>query len=135
MAAEKSMGVSLTVGDVVVAGLTSIGEIGGESSEIDVTSLDAPDGYKQFLMSLKDGGEIPLKGFVKDDSNMDDLIEMYEDQTLEPCVVAFPSGRGYEFDAYVKMAKEGESTPEGARGFTASLRVSGKITATNEVSA
>jgi hypothetical protein len=135
MAAEKSIGVSLTIGDTVVAGLTSIGAFGVESSEIDVTSLDSTGGYKEFLMSLKDSGEVAIKGFVKEDAQMDTLFGIADAQSLEDCEVEFPSGRIYTFSAFLKKFMEGESAVEGARGFEGSLRISGQIETTPEVSA
>jgi len=135
MAAEKSMGTTLEVGATAIAGLTSIGAFGVSSTEIDITSLDSPDGYKEFLLSLKDSGEVPIKGFVKDDTNMDELFAIAEAQTLEDCVVTFLSGVNYTFEAYVKEFKEAETTVEGARGFEGSLRISGKVDKASEVSA
>lgn len=128
MAAEKSMGTTLTKvsgSSLIVAGLTSIGEIGGEAAEIDVTSLDSPNGYREFIASLKDGGEVALSGFVKDAADLEDLLALFEAQTNENWEVEFPSGSKWFFEAFVKMCKEAETTVEGARGFTASLRVSG----------
>ena len=129
MGAEKSIGTSLTKtsgASLIVAGLTSIGEIGGEASEIEVTSLDSPFGYKEFIASLKDGGEVPLSGFVKDAQDLEDLMALFESQTNESWEVEFVSGSKWFFVGFVKMCKEAETTVEGARGFSASIRVSGK---------
>ena len=126
---QKSIGTTLTKtsgASLIVAGLTSIGEIGGESAEIETTSLDSPDGYREFIMSLKDSGEVPLAGFVKDGQDLEDLKALFELQTTESWEVEFPEGAKWFFRAAVKMCKEAETTVEGARGFTASLRISGK---------
>ena len=67
MAATKSLGTTLTQtsdGDTLIADLTSIGEIGVTSDEIDVTTLDSSSGYKEFIAGFKDSGEVALKGFV-----------------------------------------------------------------------
>jgi predicted secreted protein len=129
MSALKSMGTKLyLVGtpDVQIADLTSIGEFGIESEEIDVTTLDSADGFREFIAGLKDGGEIAISGIVKSESNMEDLLDLADDQTVESWEVRFTSGSEWAFDGFVKMFKEGESTIEGVRNFNMSIRISGK---------
>lgn len=46
-----------------IAALTEIGEFGvGEGDDIDVTSHDSPDGYREFIRGLVDAGEISFTG-------------------------------------------------------------------------
>lgn len=134
MAAEKSMGTKLYHVDggteTPIADLSRIGEVGGESDEIDTTTLDSPDGYKEFIPGLKDGGEVAFEGTLKSEANLEDLVDFYEGQTVESWKVLFPLGSTWEFSAFVKTVKEGESTPEGKRTFNGVLRVSGKPTYT-----
>lgn len=132
MAAEKSFGATLTKvksgsepTDTLIAGLTSIGAVGGESEEIDVTTLDSPDGYKEFIAGLKDSGSVPVEGFIKDESNVSALKALFEAQVLESWIVTFVSGSKWTFTAFVKSFKEAETKVDGARGFTAELRISG----------
>lgn len=140
MAAVKSLGTTLTLdpdGDnTLIADLTSIGEIGVESDEIDVTTLDSTGGYKEFIAGFKDAGEVALAGFVKSESNMEDMLALAEAQTVEDWKITFTSGSTWEFSGFVKMWKEAESTVDGVRGFTGSIRVSGAVSYTAaEVSA
>ena len=128
--AEKSMGIKLFLekeGDALqIAHLTTIGEIGVESEEIDTTSLDSPDGYREFIASLKDAGEVSLEGWIKDESAFDQMVDLADAQTLENWYMETPSGSKWEFTAFVKMFKESDNTIDGVRGFTGTLRVSGK---------
>lgn len=129
MAAERSIGTTLRKTSGVpayIADLTSIGEIGLENSEIDVTTLDSDNNYKEFIAGFKDAGEVALAGFVKSEANMEDMLELADAQTNETWEIEFPSGAKWFFTAFVKMWKEAESTVEGVRGFTGSLRVSGR---------
>lgn len=129
MAAERSIGTKLrkTSGTPqYIADLTSIGEIGLENSEIDVTTLDSPDNYKEFIAGFKDAGEISLAGFVKSEANMEDMLELAENQSIETWEIIFPSGAKWFITAFVKVWKEAETTVEGVRGFTGSLRGTGK---------
>jgi hypothetical protein len=134
MAAERTMGTKLYHVDgateTAIADLTSIGEFGLESEEFDVTTLDSPDNYREIIMTIKDAGEISLAGFIKSETNMEDMLDFAEAQTLEEFKVETVSGSTYEFEAFVKMWKEGEASVGGARGFSGSLRISGPVTYT-----
>lgn len=126
--AQKVLGTSLTKtsGELVVANLNSIGEIGIESDEIEVTDFDSANGFREFIAGLKDGGEVSIAGWVKDESKYESLISLSDTQTVESWEVEFPSGAKWFLRAFVKMMKEAESAVDGARGFTGSLRITGK---------
>jgi len=133
MSAQKTIGTTLhktksgSEGeDLKIANLTSIGEIGIESEEIDVTDLDSEDSYKEFIAGFKDTGEVSIAGFIKSEDAMSAMITLADSQANEEWYITTPSGSTWTFDGFVKMFKEGETTVEGAREFTGSLRVSGK---------
>ncbi len=133
MAAEKTMGTVLKMGTgtpTTIGGVDSIGAIGVESEEIEVTTLDSPDGYREFIAGLKDAGEIAIKGVVKSDAQLQTLLGKAEDQTVEDWEVDFPSGTKWTFSGFVKALKEGEITIDGKRTFEMTIRVTGKPTFT-----
>lgn len=112
--------------DLRIANLTSIGEIGVESEEIDSTDLDSPDNYKEFIAGSKDAGEVSLAGNIKDESNVEKMLALAESQSVEKWIVTYPSGAKWEFKAFVKSFKDGEKTTDGLATFSATLRISGK---------
>lgn len=131
--ATRTMGTTLTKvksgsesEDLRIANLTSIGEIGVESEEIDTTDLDSPNNYKEFIAGSKDAGEVSLAGNIKDESNVEKMLALAESQSVEKWIVAYPSGAKWEFNAFVKSFKDGEKTTDGLATFTATLRISGK---------
>ena len=131
--ATRTMGTTLTktksgdeLEDLKLANLTSIGEIGVESEEIDSTDLDSPDNYKEFIAGSKDAGEVSIAGNIKDESNVEKMLALAESQTIEEFVVTYPSGAKWTFKAFVKSFKDGEKTTDGLATFTASLRISGR---------
>jgi predicted secreted protein len=129
MAALKSMGTKLYWMDTPekqIADLVSIGEFGIESEEIDTTTLDSEGGFREFIAGLKDAGEISLSGITKSQDNLGDLLELADSQDVEDWEVRWEDGSKWEFSGFVKMFKEGESTIDGVRNFTASVRLSGK---------
>lgn len=112
--------------DLRIANLTSIGEIGVESEEIDSTDLDSPDNYKEFIAGSKDAGEVSLAGNIKDEGNIEKMLALAESQSVEKWIVTYPSGAKWEFSAFVKSFKDGEKTTDGLATFSATLRISGK---------
>ncbi len=116
--------------DTVIANLTSIGEIGVESEEIDATDLDSPNNYKEFIAGSKDAGEVSLAGNIKNEANVEKMLALAESQSLEDWEVAYPSGAKWSFKAFVKSFKDGEKTTDGLATFSANLRISGKPTYT-----
>lgn len=112
--------------DFKIANLTSIGEIGVESEEIETTDHDSPDGYKEFEAGAKDAGEVALAGNIKDETNVEKMLALAESQSMEQWEVKYPSGATWTFKGFLKSFKDGEKTPEGLATFSATIRVSGK---------
>jgi predicted secreted protein len=133
MSAQKTMGTTLTKKkandeqeDLKIANLTSIGEIGVESEEIDATDHDSPDNYKEFIPGAKDAGEVSLAGNIKDEANVEKMLALAESQSMESWTVTYPSGATWAFTGFVKSFKDGEKTPDGLATFSATIRISGK---------
>lgn len=129
MSAQKSIGTTLTKTTgtpQVIADLTNIGEIGLESNEIDVTTLDSEDSFKEFIAGFKDAGEVSIAGIIKSEANMEDMFDLANAQSVESWEVEFLSGAIWFLRAFVKAFKEGETTVEGVRTFTGVLRITGK---------
>ena len=85
MAKGLTMGTSLTLikagsepTNLVIKGLTSIGEITGEKEEVDVTTLDSPDGAKEFLSGATDWGSQDLEGYMDDDTQIEKLRALFD---------------------------------------------------------
>lgn len=133
MSAIKTMGTTLTKTksgdegeDLKIANLTSIGEIGVESEEIDATDLDSPDGYKEFEPGSKDAGEVAIAGNIKEESNVEKMLALAESQSIEEWTVTYPSGATWKFKGFLKSFKDGEKTPDGLATFSGAIRISGK---------
>lgn len=129
MAAIRAIGTSLVKTNgtpKTIADLTSIGELGIESGEIDVTTLDSPNNYKEFIAGFKDAGEISLAGIIKSTDNLEDMLAFAEAQSLNTWRITFPDGSKWDFSGFVKMFKTAEITVEGVITFTGSIRISGK---------
>ena len=133
MSATRTMGTTLTKtmsgaepADLVVGNLTTIGEIGVESEEIDTTDLDSPDQYKEYIAGVKDAGEVSLAGNINVEADVEVLLALAESRAVEEWTVEYPSGATWVFNGFIKMFKDTEKTVDGLAGFTANIRVSGK---------
>ena len=136
----RAMGTSLTkkksgseLLDWLIGSLTSIGEIGAEISEIDITTLDSPDGAKEYMAGDIDAGECAIAGYIKkadDENTVTKMMALIQSGSTENWEVNFPSGAKWNFKAFVKSFKTTEETPDGLIGFSGSLRISGLPTYT-----
>lgn len=129
MGATRSLGTVLQnlTQALTIPNLTSIGEFGIENSEIDVTDLDSPGNFKEYIAGFKEPGELPIAGILKNDTFLEQLYSMVNSQEVEQWKITTADGAAYWFAAYVKTAKEGEATPESVRTWNASLRITGEI--------
>lgn len=126
--ATKSLGTTFTFNGTTVGTLSAISEINCDSELIDVTTLDSPDGCRQFIPGVKDAGEIRLTGFhVKGEAGQNALREAYNTGAAGTAAIAFPDGMQATFPALVKAHALGAAQVDGAIEFTCVLRANGKV--------
>ena len=114
---------------VTVGRLTSIGEIAPTSEEVDVTSLDSDDGYREYIQGFRDAGELELTGFHDaDDDGQAALRAAYDSGAAGTASIAFADGTEVSFSAFVKSHAIGAAEVDGAVGFSATLRITGGVT-------
>ena len=130
MAKTRALGTTISFNAATIGALTSIGEISPDSEELDATTLDSTDGYREFLQGFKDSGEVTLSGYYKKtDPGQQELITGYGTGYVEDVAIAFPDpAGGATFKAYVKSFTLGAADVDGIVGFGATLRISGEVT-------
>lgn len=117
-----------------IANLTSIGEIGLESDEIDVTTLDSTGDFKEFIGGAKDGGTIDIEGNLVTEAGLTQLYTLANSRAVKHFKIEYPvhgaqtNASNWTFDGYVASCKGGELTVDGLVTFTASIRVTGAPT-------
>lgn len=122
-------GTSLTINEKKVGKLTKIGSPKVDTDEIEVTNMDSGS-WKEYMMGFSDGGEVSLEGYLQgDDAGQAELVKLVDSKEIADAEIVFPGGSApkWTFSAYVKSF-ETSAEHNGAVGFTASLRVSGKPT-------
>ena len=130
---QKAMGTSISCryndADTAIGRLKAISEIKADSEAVDVTCLDAENGYRQYVQGLKDMGEVTLEGFYDaGQAGQQMLRTLYEAGEAVPFTVTFPDKSKVQFTAFVKSHALGAAQVDGAVGFTAVLRLTGGVT-------
>lgn len=131
--ATRSLGTKLSKGTttpVDIGGLTSIGGIEISADTIDVTTLESDGGYKEFIGSFKDGGEVPIEGFFNPDESSGQvaLQDSLDSGLAEDYKITFPTTPKAEwaFKGVVTVFKVGDIDVDGTINFGATIKVSGK---------
>lgn len=137
MAAQKTMGTTIVktasgveAEDLTISDVSVLGEYGVESEEIDVTTLDSSNGFRETIGGILDAGEITFEGFVKTADNFSTLNDLAEAQTVEEWTITYPDGATAVFDGWVKSFKDTGAEVNGVRGFNGTIRISGGVTFT-----
>lgn len=116
---------------VNVGRLTSVGEIQPEAEEIDITTLDSTDGYREFMQGFRDSGEVQLSGYHDGaDAGQSALREAFASGKSGAFVVTFPDGCTVTFSGFVRSHTIGSAEVDGAIGFGAVVRISGPVVVT-----
>lgn len=134
MAGVRSMGTTLTLKgegseqDLVLANLTSIGELSSEAEEVDVTTLDSPGGNMEFVQGAKDNGSVEVEANNVYDGQAEIIDSVYASGETRTWVVGYNSGATLTFDAYMSARAFGEATTDGLDKVNFTLRVTGEPT-------
>lgn len=115
-----------------IAEVTSINGPTDAAEEIDVTHLLSPNGYREFLQSFKDAGEVPLEmNFLPGDASQDELTglrQAYVAGTVDTYRINYPSAsKTCTFLAFVKTFPVSAQVGEKLSA-TATLRITGEPT-------
>lgn len=87
-----------------VAEVKSIQGPGLSMETIDATHMESPNGYREWLPSFKDAGEVSFDcNFLPADTNQQGLVEDFEDRVLRNWKLVFPNTdtTTWAFAAYV----------------------------------
>lgn len=130
MGKSRSVGTKFNIEEKAVGGLSSIGGVEVSAETTDVTALDNATGYKEYLGGFKDGGEVPLEGFLDGaDQGQEQMYAALEDQQEHSFSIVFPEaiGKTWSFKGIVTKFATSAAVGDAVK-FSASVKVSGKPT-------
>lgn len=81
-----------------IASMTGLSGPGIKRATIDVTAHDSPDGWQEFLGSIKNGGEVGAD-INRRPGTHDVLVEDFDDTDPRTYRIEWPSGTAWTFDA------------------------------------
>ena len=126
--AKRALGTKLKKGTTYIGGLTDINGIDKSADTIDVTTLDSEGGYREFIASFKDGGEVTISGyFLPGNAGQVEMETAFESGIEDSFEIEFPAGFGasWIFKGVVTQVATGASL-EDPVSFEATIKVSGK---------
>lgn len=131
-----AMGTTIKKGVTAIASLTSIDGVSVSADTIETTTLDNVGGYRTFVTSLKDAGEVSISGHFAHAAH-NTLLADFEAGTTNTYTIEFPdrvatAGTKWSFSAVV-TAFSTSAELEDLVTFEATLKVSGKPTLTAPV--
>ena len=131
MGGISGFGVTFTIGGVAVGEITGVTPPGLSRDTIDVTTNSSPEGWREFVGGLKDGGEASIEGRYKPgDAGQAALRDAFNDDDPSPIVITFPDGAAFSANALVTN-NEMSAPFDADITFSATLKVSGKPTFTD----
>lgn len=132
MSVIVGMGTIFKKGTTAIGGLTSIKGLEITADTIDSTVLDATGGYRTFVGSLKDAGEVSLEGYF-DPSQHEQFLTDLEAGTSGAYSIEFTdgttTGSTWAFSGVVTNVGT-EAGLEDLVSFTCTIKVSGQPTFT-----
>ena len=137
MAGKKAMGTSLKMvkagsesADTTLAHLVSIGEQTTETEEVDVTTLDSPNGAKEYIQGAKDAGTVEITANNCSDGQISALQSVFNSGATRSWVETYPNGDTLSYNAFISQFTFGEATVDGLVTASMTLRLTGTPTYT-----
>ena len=117
--------------DTTYTGVTTVGELGGDVADIDVTTLDSLG--KEYIPGMFDGGDLSLE-MLATVAGYSDLETDFNAKTVSTYAIVFPIGAvganmDKKFSGYIKSCKITGIEPDGVLKVAATIKVSGALSA------
>jgi predicted secreted protein len=126
---QAAMGTTIkkTAG-TAIAGLTSISGLELSSETIDTTTLATTGGFRTFISSFKDAGEVSLSGYFEASAHAS-ILDDFNNNSVNGYIITFPDGTTWTFNGVVTGFSTGADL-EDLISFEATIKVSGAPTLT-----
>lgn len=127
---SRSVGTNITIDTKKIGSVSSITGVEVSAETTDVTAMDNETGYREYLGGFKDGGEVPVEGYLDgEDAGQNAMYEALEDQEVHAFAINFPEaiGKSWTFDGIVTKFSTSAAVQDAVK-FSASIKVSGKPT-------
>ena len=139
MAGTRTMKTTLTLtgvgseADLEIGNIVSIGDQSTETDELETTTLDSPNGYREFEQGLKDAGSLEFELNNTYNGVASTLRSIFDASEKRDWTVAWPDSDGVtaaslDFNAFIMNVTHGEASIDGIAKLMLTLRISGAPT-------
>jgi len=94
------VGTTLKIGGTLIGKVTNIGGPSMSKETVDTTSFDNTDGYRSFIVGLKDAGTLTFT-LMFDKTVYSTLKAAFEDNTAKAIEITLPDATKLTFNGYV----------------------------------
>jgi predicted secreted protein len=109
-----------------VGELKKIGGVSMTADFQDVTTHDSVGGFKEYIATLKEPGEVSLEGNMwPNDAGQIEILDHFEGGDEREMIITYPEGDTWTFNALISAFSYGEADAEGVLRFTATVRITG----------
>ena len=128
--AKSGFGATLDWGGTTIAELTSISGPSESADTVDVTSHDSSNEFREFIVGLRDGGEISIEGnfYPGDTDGQKQLHTDMQAGSSNTFTLTAPDGTTNYSGTAICTGFEPSFPMDGAMTFSATLKISGKPT-------
>ena len=114
--------------DVIVGALRAVSEIKMDSDMVDVTTLDAPGGFRMYAQGLKSVGDLTVDGYLSREENSQQVLrDMFLSGAQGQFEISFPDGETCTFTALCKSVSLGGGEVDAVSRFSAVLKITGEV--------
>ena len=108
--------------------LRSIGEMKMDSDMVDVTTLDAPGGFRTYMQGMKSVGDLTIDGFLSHEEESQSLLrDLFLSGQAAQWEIQYPDGEKCLFTALVKSVSVGGGEVDQAARFACVMKISGGV--------
>jgi predicted secreted protein len=116
-----------------VGEITNLGKSGAKADTVDVTNMQSPNGFREFISGLREAGEVSCTvNLVVGDDTQDSVEGLFETGERRNWRIVVPPAAGevsspgyYEFKAIVSGYGDATFTPDKQISVTFKLKISG----------
>lgn len=122
-------GVTFSIGEQLVGGLTKIGGLDLSRDTVDVTTLANTSGYRDFFGEMLDAGDVSIEGYYDpDDAGITAMQSALENPEPAAFSIVFPAKIGvtWKLQAIISSLKIGDLEAGKLIPFNSTLKISGK---------
>ena len=114
---------------VRIGAVRSVGEVKLDSDMVDVTTLDAPGGFRLYMQGMKSAADLQVDGYLDAAQQGQRVLRaLYQSGAPAAFEITYPDGESCVFNAFCKSVSMGGGEVDAVARFACTLRITGEVT-------